>query len=121
MLPRNVAIVGYRTWLELGIHHDAPNDDRALKGIVRVCYRDGTSEDFQNIDRREYFTWANVGFRPSRAPMGVAFRAFSREDPQDVDLDNGEEWALTAQGWLTEDEISEWERVNGTKILRFSW
>lgn len=121
MLPSNVATLGYRTWLELGIHHSAPNDDRALKGIVRVCYRNGTWEDFHGIYRREYFAWATGGFKPSHAPMGIAFRALCQEHLHDVDLDDGQEWALTAQGWLTEGEISEWERVNGTKILRFSW
>lgn len=121
MLPSNVAKIGYKTWLELGIHHTATDDDRALKGIVRVCYRNGTWEDFNGIERRDYFAWTTCGLRPSHAPTGIAFRAFCQEHPQHVHLDDGQEWALTAQGWLTEDEISEWERVNGTKILRFSW
>src|SRR5579872_2497175 len=105
MLPGNVMNVGHKTWLELGIHHGASPDDRARKGIVRVSYRNGTWEDFHGIDTREYFVWSSGGFRPSHAPSGIAFRAFCQGHPQDVDLDDGQEWVLTAVGWLTQDRI----------------
>ena len=67
----NVWRFRYRSWIELGVHHSDDPDTRIRKGIVRVQYRNGSWHDFDNIDRKEFFKWADGGFKPRFMPAGI--------------------------------------------------